>query len=925
MALTAQDSMAPLRGPKKKDEDGDDETEFSPFYGIDKSIVLQEARVFNDTQIDPRKCQQVITKLLYLIHQGEQFTKKEASEVFFGVTKLFQNHDPNLRRMVYLCIRDICPGTDEVIIVTSSLMKDMNSRTDLYRSNAVRVLCDIIDSQLLVQVERYLKQAIVDKSPVVASSALVSAMHLLKNNADIVRRWSSEAQEASLNNRSPMVQFHAIALLHAMRANDRLAVSKLVSSLTKASVKCPLAQCLLVRYVAQVAQDSADSLEGANNANVIRPYFDLLESSLRHKSEVVIFEAARAICSLKDVTLRELTPAITVLQLFLSSSKPVMRFAAVRALSRVALTHPTAVANCNIDLESLIGDSNRSVATLAITTLLKTGNENNVDKLLKQIGGFMADIPDEFKVVVVQAIQSLCFKFPSKQRLMMNFLSSILREEGGFEFKKAIVGSILALIKEVPDAKEAGLNHLCEFIEDCEFTFLSVQVLHVLGEDGPKTKDPNKYIRYIYNRTILENATVRAAAVSALASFGIQVESLRARVLTLLKRALSDTDDEVRDRATLHHCQLQTLTLTAAAAAAEVTPVLNVDPNALEKKLQEYLAGPCDKPFDLNVVPKAVVSSSAAAAAAAGFGSGVTSAATGTAAAAAATGSGAAGGGFLPNGVGAVDGSASPYAGLLASIPQLATLGPVFKSCAPVRLTEADTEYVVVCVKHIFESHLVLQFDCRNTITEQVLENVSVAVDVAEAEDLEEDFVIPLAVMPTDGVDRCFSILRRRDDCLAVGKVVNLLKFRIKEIDPSTGEAEEEGFEDEYQLEDLEVSPSDYIRPVAVPNFRKAWTEMDPSTEKADEYGLGPREGLAEAVEAVTNILGMKPCEGTDAVPPNARSHSVLLSGVCVGNQQVLVRLALGIDASRNVAMKLIVRSDSPELSETIHSIIQQA
>ncbi len=48
------------------------------------------------------------------------------------------------------------------------------------------------------------------------------------------------------------MQFHAVALLHALRANDRLAISKLVSSLTKASVKSPLAQCLLVRYVAQV-------------------------------------------------------------------------------------------------------------------------------------------------------------------------------------------------------------------------------------------------------------------------------------------------------------------------------------------------------------------------------------------------------------------------------------------------------------------------------------------------------------------------------------------------------------------------------------------------------------------------------------------------------------------------------------------------
>ena len=38
----------------------------------------------------------------------------------------------------------------------------------------------------------------------------------------------------------------------------------------------------------------------------------------------MIFEAARSICSMRDVTARELTPAVTVLQLFLSSSKPVL-------------------------------------------------------------------------------------------------------------------------------------------------------------------------------------------------------------------------------------------------------------------------------------------------------------------------------------------------------------------------------------------------------------------------------------------------------------------------------------------------------------------------------------------------------------------------------------------------------------------------
>jgi hypothetical protein len=70
-----------------------------------------------------------------------------------------------MRPQVYLIIKDVCPGEDEVIIITSSLMKDMNSKTDLYRSNAIRVLCSICgqDTQLLVQIERYLKQAIVDK------------------------------------------------------------------------------------------------------------------------------------------------------------------------------------------------------------------------------------------------------------------------------------------------------------------------------------------------------------------------------------------------------------------------------------------------------------------------------------------------------------------------------------------------------------------------------------------------------------------------------------------------------------------------------------------------------------------------------------------------------------------------------------------
>lgn len=74
--------------------------------------------------------------------------------------------------------------------------------------------------------------------------------------------------------------------------------------------------------------------ESGNTQTGDRPFFDYLEACLRHKADMVIFEAARVITELNGVTSRELTPAITVLQLFLSSSKPVLRFAAVRTLNK---------------------------------------------------------------------------------------------------------------------------------------------------------------------------------------------------------------------------------------------------------------------------------------------------------------------------------------------------------------------------------------------------------------------------------------------------------------------------------------------------------------------------------------------------------------------------------------------------------------
>lgn len=89
------------------------------------------------------------------------------------------------------------------------------------------------------------------------------------------------------------------------------------------------------------------------------PTWQFLESSLRHRSEMVVYEAAKAICNLPQVEMNDLSPAITVLQLFLGSTKPALKFGTMRTLSEVASKYPMSIVKCNADMEALISDPNR--------------------------------------------------------------------------------------------------------------------------------------------------------------------------------------------------------------------------------------------------------------------------------------------------------------------------------------------------------------------------------------------------------------------------------------------------------------------------------------------------------------------------------------------------------------------------------------
>uniref|UniRef100_A0A669BT14 Coatomer subunit gamma n=1 Tax=Oreochromis niloticus TaxID=8128 RepID=A0A669BT14_ORENI len=848
---------------KKDEESGKIKRVFSVLK--QKVCFYLQARIFNETPINPRRCLHILTKIIYLLNQGEHFGTTEATEAFFAMTRLFQSNDQTLRRMCYLTIKEMANISEDVIIVTSSLTKDMTGKEDVYRGPAIRALCRITDTTMLQAIERYMKQAIVDKVPSVSSSALVSSLHMVKMSYDVVKRWVNEAQEAASSD-NIMVQYHALGLLYHLRKNDRLAVTKMLNKFTKSGLKSPFAYCMLIR----IASKLLDETEGGHDS----PLFDFIESCLRNKNEMVVYEAASAIVHMPNCTARELAPAVSVLQLFCSSPKAALRYAAVRTLNKVAMKHPSAVTACNLDLENLITDSNRSIATLAITTLLKTGSESSVDRLMKQISSFVSEISDEFKVVVVQAISALCQKYPRKHSVMMNFLSNMLRDDGGFEYKRAIVDCIISIIEENPESKETGLAHLCEFIEDCEHTVLATKILHLLGKEGPRTPQPSKYIRFIFNRVVLESEAVRAAAVSALAKFGAQNDDLLPSVLVLLQRCMMDSDDEVRDRATFYMNVLQ-----QKQKALNAAYIFNGKLHLLVCVFQDFL-------FPFLFLWPLLLSQKIAPVATS----------------------------KLPEKL--APSRQDIYQEQLAAIPEFQGLGPLFKSSEPVQLTEAETEYVVRCIKHTFAGHMVFQFDCTNTLNDQLLQKVLVQMEPSEAYEVVQ--YVPAPSLPYSQPGSCYTLIRLPDDDpTAVSCTFSCtMKYLVRDCDPNTGEPDDDGYDDEYVLEDLEVTVADHIQKVLKPNFGAAWDEVGDEFEKEETFALASVRTLDEAVGNIISFLGMQPCERSDKVPENKNSHVLFLAGVFRGGHDVLVRARLAL--ADGVTMQVTVRSGDENVVDVI-------
>jgi len=222
----------------------------------------------------------------------------------------------------------------------------------------------------------------------------------------------------------------------------------------------------------------------------------------------------------------------------------------------------------------------------------------------------------------------------------------------------------------------------------------------------------------------------------------------------------------------------------------------------------------------------------------------------------------------------------------------------------------------------LLKKNIVFQFHVKNTLNDQLLENVHVDMEVDESSGFKVDSVVPAESIGFGEVKPTFvKVDLPPDATMATATFSNILKFDVKDIDLDSGTVDEEsGVPEEYQLEDLEVAVSDFMKKNFVADFPKQWESFGEDGTAIETFSLSTVANCAEAVKEIIDFLGMQPCERSENVPAKRSKHILYLSGMAVGGIPILARVRMKANPSGGVSMELTVRSSDGELSSQVAS-----
>ena len=883
----------------------------SQYYSLTKQDVIIESSCFNERNFNPRTCQQVLTKLIYLFDKGEKFTDDELSTLFFAITKLFQSDDNNLKRLLFLTIKYM-KDTPSICMITNCVTKDVNSSNSNIKANALRLLPLIIESQNPIQLERTLKLSLVNKSKIIVDAALIASADIFKAMPEVIKKCSEEIMQIFTNSKESTLQFKAFILLQEIKAQDPIALIKLLQ--TAIDNKHNLSSVTLM-YVIRAVENfvkGGTSSESRLDQKSYIVFTKFLRDCIETDNPLIKLEASKVLTSLDSLDNKTLQPVVEQLLTLLAEDNDTLRYSVLKIFNNMIKNPFRITLFKNYDqIQELISNQNKNIMAMAVSVLVKVTSPENLQELVDRIYDFLDDLPLAIQKNAIANCIDVVKKDIKSLDSILKFLWNCLKDKGNVEFKLAVIEVMKQILELKLPCYTTVLEYFAEYIEDSIDSKLTIAILDLMCVYLPKAENPKSYLKYLINRLTLDKSIVRAAVVTCMAQIATQDEELREEIIPILEHLQFDfEEEEVKERASYYLYILNSMDNKTTKPSTNLID----DSNELSEETIEAIVHTFednlaqqnyDTSFlDFNALLKQVKMSKKINV---NKNKNTTKAQD------------------LPNTLltdietykGTNDIIEEETKQFFESKNEFKDLGPALITTSYKDLSEPETEVFIQLRKHIFEHHVVLEFllhnNGDNTISDFVLD-----LNYEQDENLELQNIIAEDLIEPEQTGKIFMSFVRSDR-VATKEFAGTLEFTVQ--------IQENGkvinsYQDELPLEEFDIRLKDYVSTypfhLTQDNFSDIWNSL--KTNPVQQNYQLDFESISTAIQELSKTFGMA-IVGDAHVDSTKKFHSFGLAGLYLQTMPILIECKVGFDQNKKCITALNIRSDSEELSEAFLDI----
>lgn len=881
------------------------------YYSLTKQDVIIESSCFNDRNFNPRTCQQVLTKLIYLFDKGEKFTEDELSTLFFSITKLFQSEDNNLKRLLFLTIKYM-KDTPSMCMITNCVTKDVSSTNPNIKANALRLLPLIIESQNPIQLERNLKLSLVNKSKVIVDAALIACMDIFKLMPDVIRKCGEEIMQILINTKESTLQYKSFILLQEIKSQDPIALIKLLQiAIDNKHNYSSVTIMYVIRAVegfVRTGTSSDNRLDQKSNIVFIKFLRDCVDTD----NTLIKLEAAKVLTSLDSLDNKTLQPVVEKLTALLSEENTTVRYSVLKIFNNM-IRNPFRVSLFkNYDqIQELISNPNKNIMALAVSVLVKVASPENLQELVDRIYGSLDDLPLAIQKSAIANCIDVVKKDGKSLDSILKFLWNCLKDKGNVEFKLAVIEVMKQILELKLPCYTTVLEYFAEYIEDSMDNRLTLAILNLMCIYLPKADNPKSYLKYLINRLTLDKSIVRTAVVTCMAQIATQDEGLREEIIPILEHLQFDfEEEEVRERATYYLQLLNSMDGSDKGRASRLIDDSNeLSEETIEALLHKFEDNLAHQNYDTSfldfnaLLKQAHVTKKV---------SGDKQKESGKAQS-------------IPN---TLLTDISKYEGVNDVIEdetkrffehksEFKSLGSVRITTAFKDLTEPETEVFIKFRKHLFGDHLVFEFLLQNNggnaISDLVLD-----LSYDQDEEFEMQNIVAEDMIEPGQTGKIF-ISFAKSSYIVTKEFAGTLQFTVQIHE---GGKVINTYQDELPLEDFDLRLCDFV--VNYPfhlsqeNFSDLWHSLKAAPAQ-QKYQLD-FESISSAVHELSKTFGMA-VVGDTHVDSSKNFHQFGLAGLYLQTTPVLIECKVGFDQNKNCITALSVKTNDDQLSEAFLDI----